>query len=111
MATARFSVAAMRESFLAQLTAKGLDYLHFEELVEKYLFLYAQEKELRADVKALRKEIREARKADVDTSDEEDMVRKDLQMILKLVAQEVTILEKLGLKDANAKPEDDGELM
>lgn len=110
MAEAKFSAKNIRESLVGQLEEMGMGNLHFQEFVEKYLFLYQQEKDLRADVKVLRKEIRGLRAEEMDTSAENKELRDKMALILKIVAQELAILEKLGLKEPKLNVSfDDGE--
>lgn len=98
----------IRESLEAQLKDRGADVLHFQSLLDDYMFFYRQAKKMQADVKKNGMTIT-AKSAAGKEYDKENPAIKAAVMYNK---QQLAILKEMGLTTETCRPpgEDDGDL-
>ena len=98
----------IRESLEAQLKDRGADVLHFQALLDDYMFFYRQAKKMQADVKKNGTTIT-AKSAAGKEYDKENPAIKAAVMYNK---QQLAILKEMGLTTETCRPpgEDDGDL-
>lgn len=96
----------IKNSLLRQLKEKGADAAHFKALVEDYLFLWEQVKEMKKSIKE-KGVTYEAVSAAGKTYEKENPAVKNLVLYSR---QMLAILKDLGLKTDEIEAEEDDEL-